>query len=740
MIIKLKNFRCWQDKTFEIPDNGVTLISGNSGKGKTSILQAIYYALYGEGKKIVRNGATSCKVEIIYKDLHIIRSNKPNKLIVNNIYEDNIAQEILYKEFGKNFNIISYIEQDSYKSIMYMSPCDRLNFLESFINENSDLDKIKSNLKLKIREFEDINIKCSGQVEMYNNILTTIKIPDTVYKPQEEHYNINYLKETLQSLYNDVDVLTKIQTKNIINKNKYDDTIKNIECIEYDISQLERELIDCKFVGDDEYQKLISNLKLLKNNSEYYSKKQEYDKLYKEYTAIKTNERLTNDQIKKSIKDELWKKYSHQECIDKLRILREQQIENKQYTDVYQKLLKLQSYKDEYESILPYTGILTKCPSCECSISIINKNTLILSSKYDESKVSRISEISKYYKEYQILSSKNLKYTANVDLDLNELENYFKNQSNLEDRMKELELNNPSPLLQNLFTKCSELKKYIHQLSIPDNTISHETLINLENTFKEQSEVKRLYNRIHLEIETKKSILRTLYNTLSCISIESDDNINVKLLDLNSRIQTIETDINHGINVNLHWEKYDEYSVKMSEYNIILFKLEELKKNLSYSEENIKNIYTLKNIITRSETICLENIINTLNIHAQNFLDLFFQETPISVKLVTYKEIKTGKTKTVKPQIDLQIVYKENETDFSSLSGGEKARISLAFTLALAEMYNSKILMLDESISSLDYETTTDVISTIKYYFTNKIVLCISHQANTGIFDSVIDI
>ena len=36
--ISLTNFKCWNKKTVEIPDNGLTLLSGKSGAGKTGNL------------------------------------------------------------------------------------------------------------------------------------------------------------------------------------------------------------------------------------------------------------------------------------------------------------------------------------------------------------------------------------------------------------------------------------------------------------------------------------------------------------------------------------------------------------------------------------------------------------------------------------------------------------------------------------------------------------------------------
>ena len=60
MNLKLKNFRCYESATFTFDDDGLSLLYGKSGKGKSSILMAINFALFGTGNKVVRRGETAC--------------------------------------------------------------------------------------------------------------------------------------------------------------------------------------------------------------------------------------------------------------------------------------------------------------------------------------------------------------------------------------------------------------------------------------------------------------------------------------------------------------------------------------------------------------------------------------------------------------------------------------------------------------------------------------------------------
>ena len=144
----------------------------------------------------------------------------------------------------------------------------------------------------------------------------------------------------------------------------------------------------------------------------------------------------------------------------------------------------------------------------------------------------------------------------------------------------------------------------------------------------------------------------------------------------------------------------------------------------------------LKNKVLETQSISISNLIDNINSHAQIFLDKFFTDNPISVKIVSFKESKTGD----KPCINLEIDYRGIEHDLTMLSGGEMSRVTLAFTLALAEIHNSPLIMLDESTASLDQECVSDVIEGINDTFRDKLVLLIAHQVVKGVFDKTIEV
>ncbi len=64
----------------------------------------------------------------------------------------------------------------------------------------------------------------------------------------------------------------------------------------------------------------------------------------------------------------------------------------------------------------------------------------------------------------------------------------------------------------------------------------------------------------------------------------------------------------------------------------------------------------------------------------------------------------------------------------------------LSIVLALNTIFGSDILMLDESISSLNSELTNKILDVLKENLKNKVVIVVAHQVETGIFDNVVEI
>ena len=115
-------------------------------------------------------------------------------------------------------------------------------------------------------------------------------------------------------------------------------------------------------------------------------------------------------------------------------------------------------------------------------------------------------------------------------------------------------------------------------------------------------------------------------------------------------------------------------------------------------------------------------------------MDNFFSDEPINVKINTFKEVKKNK----KPQINVEVGYKSMNCDIGCLSGGEYDRVQMAFTLAISDMVQSPLILLDESVSSLDEQTSCRILEHIKN--TNKSVINVAHQVCSGSFTEIVNL
>jgi DNA repair exonuclease SbcCD ATPase subunit len=183
-------------------------------------------------------------------------------------------------------------------------------------------------------------------------------------------------------------------------------------------------------------------------------------------------------------------------------------------------------------------------------------------------------------------------------------------------------------------------------------------------------------------------------------------------------------------------QKYKNYITEKEKYESFRKKINILEEEEIENKKRYTAALTFREKILEAESIAMHNIIESINTHAQVYLDYFFVDNPIIVKLLSFKETK----KNNKPQINIEIDYKGMECDLTSLSGGEISRVVLGFTLALSEMFNSPMLLLDECTASLDQELTTAVFDCIKENMKDKMVIIIAHQVVNGVFDKIINL
>jgi len=179
MKLTLKNFKCYHYQSFEFDDDTLTLISGPSGQGKTTILQAIQFALYGSTlqKYLISHNKTTCEAVLEYKDFKIKRTKRPNILYVNwnnCVYEDKEAQVLLNKYFGVINSCVFFLD---------LSHFEKMDFLEKIVNADCNVKDLKLKIKNKVAELNKQLAVIDGQLSTAASMAGLIEKPEHMEKP-----------------------------------------------------------------------------------------------------------------------------------------------------------------------------------------------------------------------------------------------------------------------------------------------------------------------------------------------------------------------------------------------------------------------------------------------------------------------------------------------------------------------------------------------------------------------------
>lgn len=809
MNLKLKNFRCYESATFTFDDDGLSLLYGKSGKGKSSILMAINFCLFGTGNKVVRRGETACYVEMEFGDLKVVRTKRPNRLIVNDIYEDEVAQNIINEKFGITFNNTGYIEQNATNSFIMMTPADKLQFLEKFAFQNVNLGDIKIRCKSLIARREMELKKTCALLESANSYLKEIDEPypvefplkgknrDIAIKNEETHYKncetrIKRAKHCItntQEELNDLRVLnTYLSTKN-----------ENIDNLIESMEQMSIEKNEIDYIGDDElenYKNILNNLIALKEINilkerlkideekmekmkqteidEYESEIEKNNQhLWEEYTKEEAEENI-ND-LKTTLKDACQVSFLHKQIskID-MTVFEKQRDELKTLTKNYDEKQIL------YEK-LKKQNMFYKCPSCDKALQFCNEKLCTVDGNEfidDEIDIddlkNEITEMRNRIKSSEkIVTSTQSKFEQNerVEKQINEIvdqyddeliendlkdslddmKKYYESQIKFENRIREIKNNiNESKFSSSITVFEKDIKKQktkLHNLlsevvdddeSYDENEI-REIITNEEKNKDVIYRIEKKKNELERERvnQSKQNEIQKNKHIEKYKEIRDEDVLNEIIRENENKIKKEECDkLIHYDNL-MKIEEYQKYMEQQLKYDNYKRKVTDLENKEIEDTELLNAVLSLKEKIMESEMIAIMNTIEIINTHAQMYLDCFFSDDPIVVTLKCFKESK----KSDKPQINMDIYYKNDvDCDLNSLSGGESARVVLAFTLALSDMFNTPMLMLDECTASLDEETTATVFEAIKENMKGKPVLVIGHQIVQGIFDKILHI
>ncbi|MEK6906164.1 MAG: AAA family ATPase, partial [Nanoarchaeota archaeon] len=313
--ITLENIRSYEHQEVEFP-KGFTLLSGDIGSGKTSILLAIEFALFGlqpgqKGASLLRNGSENGRVaielEVDNNNIFIERSLKKAKTIsqdncsitINGEKKDisvlelkNQVLEILNypKEFSKKQNILYkftvYTPQEEMKQIILQDPETRINTLRHVFGidkykkvlENTAIISLRLREERRMKEGATINLeqdrlsRLSKENDLETKYSNLSSIERELFLKKDIRKKIQEEKEEISKKIEERDRLRQeVEKTKIIIFNKKETLLGNTKTIERIKLQI-KELNSLKF-DESKILSFEKEIILLKKEKDFLNEK-----------------------------------------------------------------------------------------------------------------------------------------------------------------------------------------------------------------------------------------------------------------------------------------------------------------------------------------------------------------------------------------------------------------------------------------------------------------------------------
>jgi DNA repair protein SbcC/Rad50 len=260
--VKFKNFLSFGSKWQEIDFlNGINIITGKNGSGKSSCMETIPFALFGRTHKDIKKAdllnwknrkALEVQLEFIKNDdtYRIIRSIKPdnfevyrNDTLLEKLSHVKDYQAQLEDIIGTNFQVFCSLIHSNINSsmpIFSMSKPDKRKFIERIFG---------------LSVYSDIVEKCNEKLQSVNNKLRemdmTVKNAYSIIEESKSHIaEINKkLKSMKSSSIELIDLRAKLDEMlyTAMNETAYNEMVKNINNLQISIDCIDSTLSKVRF-------------------------------------------------------------------------------------------------------------------------------------------------------------------------------------------------------------------------------------------------------------------------------------------------------------------------------------------------------------------------------------------------------------------------------------------------------------------------------------------------------------
>lgn len=773
MNVHLSNFRCHRNQTFTFSP-GLNLIEGKSGQGKTTILDAISWCLLGKQRNVLTRGEKKCSVVLNIDGYQITRTKTPSRLLIafpsGETLEDDAAQHYVHRLIGgEHFELTSYMLQKGTTQFFTLPALEKRRFIESLAKQHNNLDSIKERIQNKLKSLkaqllttetllhaterdrvhkpEDANLL---GLELLSDQKDLLQLNHSIYQRYQKLYSDK--KQHLSEQLSAIEMSRKIQSRRqeieaslSIHRSQLSE-LPEINFSQESLSTLEKKVSDG--LASIEHQKKKSELLQAKRNYEDLIKQEELS-IQSQLSELHL---LPIADLDPQHLSSLKKNYDS--------LLRYRDLTSRLPKEV--DLTSQQQLVDELKRILSHAQqrkTVIGCPHCNKGLVIkgetitrVDNTPLTIEEKTQlKDATERIGteekKLSLYTKQHLLREQMLLERNGLCSDDAVETE-YT--------RLKEIEERNRSALQHNELIQQQILrlksasakdkyavlrKQYEKELEVYRSMPKGESFDSLKELQIELSETREMKSRAEMterEKEKKRLVIESLQKELAELAVESEVG---DVVTLQKECQRYEELVKESERRHVMLKQIGEYAIKRKEYKKWEGRMNGLKERLDILNGEIVSLETFLRKLGEAETKCLEDTIRVVNRKMQEYLLKFFPEEAIRLELATEKESKKGSIKT---EIAVRLFYKGEDCDLTSLSGGEYDRCAVAFLMAVNDVSGSRMLILDESIGSLDQTNAENVLEVIKEVTSDdatgydKVVILVQHQATCGSYDHVV--
>jgi DNA repair exonuclease SbcCD ATPase subunit len=748
-------------------------------------------------------GTLSCSVTLEFSGMTIKRTSRPNRLVVNGRYEDDAAQAIVNKAIGMShdeFLVSSYIPQKNNSSVLSLSQADQLRVLKTLSIHETQNDRHKTIIKEMVTESNRILTEKSAETRFVKGELaskqelTPTPFPIDLVNEETEELAIGRLQDKHAGFNKTVDKLVEKLRENTELLHQYggqlaaqkttEERMQEIqEQLDHDTDKMDS-LSECL---EEDPEVLESRIKEIKKALRYASLREEAVFLREQYEKISGNEQEERQNRRDALERDLWVGESLESSETELRRYAE---ELRLYTERQEALKKIRRWSDTggKETIIKgrQTNLKTQrvaltelckkrdgyvrqetvlqCPDCETNLCLQGDHLVSVTDRVPvdakeiratekkiavtKSEIERLEEEIVEIKSIRVPGAPKVKVTPKRhEKKITELTKFIAENKQREHELRGIRITEQqqTPALQALSEQLKDIDSMLGDLGVDepqeDSAALYDVLSKLTQSLEDHTRLTEEHKDLCTKVQKATVTLDRLSDDLDELN-EQLHAVDVKRLkeentDAEDKLRELREEHERDTMLLESVNEYLEYAKHSSDRGRWVKKLEAAEERLSVAEKRHVANLALKDRYTQAELVALETTINSINEHTRYYLDTFFADHQLAARVTTVKKDKNIHTL----KITTTINYKGHEYDsVSQLSGGEFDRCTLASICGINSMLSSPLLILDESLSSLDTDTNTEIIRFLSELSQDKLILVCSHEAVRGIFDHIVEI